>query len=409
MATCKLSIFNASYFPVLQGVKEFKSAHRASASSPSKKLHPVFTSSGLLITYIALKKLKKNNGQFNLWRYYIHRYWKLTPTFVIISGCIWLIEDLGSGPVWKENIDPLVKSCKKNWWTNVFYISNFLKVQDRCFPHCGFISCLMQFFFISPVIFLVLYRKPVIGKSFILTGILVSAMVLAIITPLLNQMPVLLASVADHSVQMEFLHLVITMPYTHLGTYCVGMATGYLIYTYNEKKLRMHPVLVVFGWIVAITCNMAIVFGLYQWNSNNSLPNKVTATVYAAFSRIGWSLGLAWLTIACLYGYGGIINSFLSWKGFTPLSRMTYVVYIIQPAWIGVFRSHLRSTLYYSNIFVTYIFIAYVTISYIMGFLVVLIYQTPFLNLEKLVLSRTTNEKQDSVEEEKHIGTQTSA
>ncbi|XP_076306234.1 nose resistant to fluoxetine protein 6-like isoform X3 [Tachypleus tridentatus] len=210
----------------------------------------------------------------------------------------------------------------------------------------------MQFFLISPVIFLPLYRKPVIGKSLLLSGILTSAIILAIITPLLNQMPVLLASVADHSVQMEFLHLVITMPYTHLGTYCIGMATGYLIYTYNEKKLRMNSVLVLFGWILAITCNMAIVFGLYEWNSNNSLPNKVAATFYAALSRIGWSLGLAWLTVVCLYGYGGIINSFLSWKGFIPLSRMTYVVYIIQPAWIGTFRSHLRSTLYYSNVFV---------------------------------------------------------
>ncbi|XP_022256139.1 nose resistant to fluoxetine protein 6-like [Limulus polyphemus] len=363
-------------------------------------LDSLFFTSGMLITYLALRRLKDNNGEFSLLRYYVHRYWKMTPTFLIISGGIWLLEDLGSGPVWKESLDPLIKSCKKNWWTNVLYIGNFYKVEDRCLPHCGLISCLMQFFLVSPVVFWSLYRKPVIGKILIATGILISVVTLAVITPLFNQMPVLLASVTDHSVQMEHLRLIITMPYTHLGTYCVGMATGYFIYVYREKKLRMHPIVALCGWSAAVACNLVIVFGLHQWNSGSSFPTKTTATVYAALCRLGWSLGLAWLTIACVYGYGGIINSFLSWKGFTPLSRLTYIVYIIQPAWIGIFQSHLRSPIYYSNIFITYIFIAYITISYTLGFLTALIYQTPFLNLEQLVLKTVSNKKKITVDED---------
>ncbi|XP_076313904.1 nose resistant to fluoxetine protein 6-like isoform X2 [Tachypleus tridentatus] len=363
-------------------------------------LDTLFFTSGILITYLALRRLKENNGQFSLLRYYVHRYWKLTPTFLIISGGIWLLEDLGSGPVWKESLDPLIKSCKKNWWTNVLYIGNFYKVEDRCLPHCGLISCLMQFFLVSPVVFLPLYRKPVIGKMLIITGILISVVTLAVITPLFNQMPVLLASITDHSIQMEHLRLIITMPYTHLGTYCVGMATGYFIYVYREKKLRVHPIVVLCGWSAAVACNLTIVFGLYQWNSGKSFPSKTTAAVYAALCRLGWSLGLSWLTIACVHGYGGIINSFLSWKGFSPLSRLTYIVYIIQPAWIGIFQSHLRSPIYYSNIFITYIFIAYVTISYTLGFLTALVYQTPFLNLEQLVLKAASNEKKITTNED---------
>ena len=53
------------------------------------------------------------------------------------------------------------------------------------------------------------------------------------------------------------------------------------------------------------------------------------ATLYGGFSRIAWSLCLSWVVLACVKGYGGPINSFLSWGLFTVLSRLTYFTYLI--------------------------------------------------------------------------------
>ena len=53
------------------------------------------------------------------------------------------------------------------------------------------------------------------------------------------------------------------------------------------------------------------------------------STVYAMFFRIGWSLALSWTTFACAKGYGGPINSLLSWGPFTVLGRLTFFSYLI--------------------------------------------------------------------------------
>lgn len=45
----------------------------------------------------------------------------------------------------------------------------------------------------------------------------------------------------------------------------------------------------------------------------------------------GWGVALAWVAIACCTGYGGLINSGLSYRGLLPLSRLTYCAYLIHP------------------------------------------------------------------------------
>lgn len=34
---------------------------------------------------------------------------------------------IGSGPIWKEVIDPKVTNCRNNWWLNLFLIQNLYK------------------------------------------------------------------------------------------------------------------------------------------------------------------------------------------------------------------------------------------------------------------------------------------
>lgn len=54
------------------------------------------------------------------------------------------------------------------------------------------------------------------------------------------------------------------------------------------------------------------------------------AVLWASFGRLAWSLVVSWVIYACINGYeGGIINGFLSWSLFAPLSRLTYTIYLI--------------------------------------------------------------------------------
>ncbi|XP_076360322.1 O-acyltransferase like protein-like [Tachypleus tridentatus] len=345
-----------------------------------------FFISGLLVTHRTLRKLGENQDHLNLLKFYIHRYWRLTPAFILISALIIIAPNFGSGPLWHDKLDSSAKVCRKNWWTNLLYISNFLKPEEICVSHGFYLACEMQFFLLSPVFIMTLYRKAIVGKLLLALGIFGSMITVGILTPLFNQMPTLLFSITEPNIQDEFARLIFFMPYTHFAPYCVGIATGYILFVYRHKKISIHPIVALLGWTVAFTCNLAVVFGVYAWN-RGYLPGLVTGALYACISRFVWTLGLSWVVVACMNGYGGTINSLLSWKFYVPLSRVSYLVFLIHPACIIFFFGHYRSTLYYSSCLVFYLFLAYTSVSYLGGFLCSLFYQTPFWSLERFIVT----------------------
>ena len=80
-------------------------------------------------------------------------------------------------------------------------------------------------------------------------------------------------------------------------------------------------------WLASVAAGLAVVIGVYpMWTDGYT---NFASTCYAMFMRVGWSLALAWTVFACTKGYGGIINSFLSWGFFTVLGRLTFLSYLI--------------------------------------------------------------------------------
>ena len=60
------------------------------------------------------------------------------------------------------------------------------------------------------------------------------------------------------------------------------------------------------GWIVAIGCCTAIVYGDYGTLSGKSDTDQHVIALYIALKRIVWSLSLGWIIYACASGYGGL-------------------------------------------------------------------------------------------------------
>jgi peptidoglycan/LPS O-acetylase OafA/YrhL len=52
---------------------------------------------------------------------------------------------------------------------------------------------------------------------------------------------------------------------------------------------------------------------------------------YFSITRVTYPLSIAWIIFACHFGYGGVINRFLSARGFIPLTRISYCAYLIHP------------------------------------------------------------------------------
>ena len=45
--------------------------------------------------------------------------------------------------------------------------------------------------------------------------------------------------------------------------------------------------------------------------------------------RLAWSLSISWMIFACVKGLGGPINTFLSWRAWAPLAKMSFCMYLI--------------------------------------------------------------------------------
>ena len=85
----------------------------------------LFNFSGLLGTYLTLKELKKRSGRINWFLFYFHRFWRITPLYMVVLA-IWatLMPYLGVGGGKDDFIEFSSDACQKYWWTNLLYISN---------------------------------------------------------------------------------------------------------------------------------------------------------------------------------------------------------------------------------------------------------------------------------------------
>lgn len=126
---------------------------------------------------------------------------------------------------------------------------------------------------------------------------------------------------------MEFANTNYTRPYTRAATYAMG---GLLAFIFHKtRKPKLHTALVVFLWIVAIVAG----YFAFQGKGFEVISGKRWSVgkryAFEILFRPVWGLCICWVLWACHFGYGGIINSFLSIKYFVPISKLGYGIYMI--------------------------------------------------------------------------------
>ena len=345
-----------------------------------------FFLSGALVAYLTLREMKRKGGRFPVITYYLHRYLRLTMVYAFLLFFWWaLTMYLGNGSHWLAGLGEhsiLQQNCEKYWWTNLLYINNFYPWQlaDECMGWTWYLANDMQFYVIAPLILIPLYYFFPIG---LLVGgvLLIGSFVAngAIAGTYRFSANVLLPS--PH--EMHESDDIYIKPYCRVAPYLVGLALGYVLF--KKFRISIHwfvDWLVYLGlWLVAAGCCFSTVYGLYSsWHGHNlSLAENVS---YYMFSRFVWSLGLALMVFACHYGYGWVINDFLSMKVWIPLSRLTYTAYLIHPIIMTVIFASLRDPFTYTDYTIAVYAVAMVVLSFGAAGVVATFVEFPLSNLE---------------------------
>ncbi|XP_041473096.1 nose resistant to fluoxetine protein 6-like isoform X1 [Lytechinus variegatus] len=341
-----------------------------------------FFLSGLLVTYMTLKRMVKTNGHIPWFCFYFQRYWRLTPAMAF-SMLIWMYIRplLGEGPKWAGQV--IDHGCSEGWWANLLYINNF--VHGRCISWVWYLANDFQFFVISPIFILLLYKKPRIGFGALIVTCVASVTTTAVLM-VINDFNARLNGMLDlNSNAGEFQQTIYVKPYCRIPPYLVGMAVGYLLHMNRDKRISMHPIMAVLGWIAASAIGMACVYGFYPSYHGNELSTADSAA-YMALSKFAWAVSVAWVVIACHHGYGGWVNSLLSWRFWIPLSRLSYSNYLLHPIILTIITFNFRSTYFYSNIMFAFGVSGIILLSYGAALFLWLVVETPFSNLAKSLM-----------------------
>jgi peptidoglycan/LPS O-acetylase OafA/YrhL len=106
-----------------------------------------------------------------------------------------------------------------------------------------------------------------------------------------------------------------------------------------------------------------------------------------------FSLNLFWPYSYLYNAHTGFVNRLLSWKGFLPLGRLTYCVYLIHFDFLIAFYAAMRKRFYY-NLFDQFIVcFGILVMSFTLAFVTSVTLEASFLNLEKLMFSSKPKSK----------------
>ena len=351
-----------------------------------------FVLSGLLLSYLTMKEMERHQGKFTFTSFYLHRLLRLSPAYYLVIVLYFkLLPHIGSGPFWLFKDD--VNNCEKHWWANILYINNFYPVSfiSFCYVVSWYMAVVMQFFIISPIFLLLLYHFWKIGFAIIAATMLTSIAIIGT-----------LAGIKDYNANYNQAtgysnySNIYEKPYCRINAYLIGMVLGFVLYKQWRVKCKLwiNVCFYCVTWIIAIGFCLIVVFGQYKTWNGHPFTNAENI-MYYMFSRTAFSTGIALMIYACHNGFGGIIDKFLSWSFWVPLSRLTFMTYLFHPIVIILMYRTLRFRFIYTDWLLIVMFAAAIMLSYSLSLLIAVTVEYPVANLEKAVYKFTGIKKRN--------------
>ncbi|KAH8247743.1 hypothetical protein KR038_009248 [Drosophila bunnanda] len=330
---------------------------------------------GMLVSLIALRSMDKTKGKLNVPLMYLHRLIRILPLLAIaILFYIRMMRIVSGGPMFKDGY-MATSTCESTWYWTLLFVNNYMK--EACPGHTWYLSVDMQLFVLSPILLIALYKwgKKAAAGIFVLI-VLLSGCLFA--TMMVNNYSMLIKSTSNAATRKLYL-----ATHTHAAPWLIGFLFGYFLYLNSGKKFRLSRVFVWAGWILCLAMIFTSIFALYP-DAKWSAPRLSTLaeSFYYTLTRVGWPLALCWVVFACMQGYGGLANSFLSSPLWQPLSRLSYSVYMWHMFIQEINVRSVRTNSYFSDYRVMLAFWSSFGLTLVLSYFMHLIIEAPFSGLD---------------------------
>ncbi|XP_043275242.1 nose resistant to fluoxetine protein 6-like isoform X2 [Venturia canescens] len=361
-------------------------------SNATLSVDTYFFLGGFLVAYLYYKprltnKNKKKRDEINygakakqFFSAVFSRFVRLTPAYMMMVG----IMEINASWYGKTSQFYMTERpqdvCVKYWWRNLLYINNLFGRKEMCLSWSWYLSNDMQFFMIGT--FLV-----ILSSMYFYTAVSILLFILVGSTALTGFSSYAHSYVPTMDQQYHMLDLLYDPPWTRIGPYIVGIITAYvLVRLKNKLVLGRKSVMVL--WLLGSSCNLLVLFGLWERQIS-----PISSALYVALSRAVWGVGLSWLLIACCTNRGGIINKILSFRGWIPLSRLTFSAYLLNPFIINSIYLHGETSIHVDMLLNGMIALGNLMATYVCSYVYSLMMETPYVLLMRLFSKPRTNHR----------------
>ncbi|CAH2100104.1 unnamed protein product [Euphydryas editha] len=320
-------------------------------------------------SYSKQEILKMTKSFFVLFFYRVVR---LTPAYAFVIGVTELAlrythDHTVFEPAMFDHIN-----CDRYWWRNLLYINNFFPQKDMCMVWSWYMANDTQFYVIGVILLLISVKHTKLAMGSLIL-VLVSSWATTIYVSVWHQYK------ARIQEPFEMFDPLYDKPWSRIGPYLVGMLVGWYLHK-TKCQVRIPYWLVMIGWPTSLVIIGTLIFGMV-----NGYFEVWPTAFYVSIGHTGWGIALAWITIACCCGYGGLVNSALSYRGLLPLSRLTYCAYLVHPTIMMYTSFLLDGPLHLQNSMVLTIYAGYAVMAFLASFAISLAFEAPAVRLLKII------------------------
>ncbi|CAF1490507.1 unnamed protein product [Rotaria sp. Silwood1] len=350
-----------------------------------------FVLSGFLTTIIFVREVTKAKLSFRLFiLYYVHRYIRLTPTFLlVILISINLTPFFGRGPIYPAETGFESDGCRhRGWWTDILYVGNLVYPNDMCLGISWYLHNDMQFHWIAPLALIpfVIGRKS-IGYFVAILYVLVGMGSILGILLYYRTMSLNLLVDATNLNGPSFFNKIYITPWCRISAYAIGLLTGFIVINVG-RSYHSNTYTKIFGTLLSIVVGLTCVFVMYLDYVLIAGLNRSELIAYQVLSRPFWALVIGWILFLCSTNQGGIVNTILSWPVWAPLARLNYSAYLIHLTVMLTTIYNQTIPIYNQPFMILNTYVSYLFFIYITAIVVVIFFENPFFVLEKYIFKR---------------------
>ncbi|XP_077487997.1 nose resistant to fluoxetine protein 6-like [Amblyomma americanum] len=316
----------------------------------------------------------------------VRRYIRVVVPVAFLLACMQLLPLAVQGPSTTRYYREIQTMIEKHWYHFLLQVFNFKhELHSIALVHIWYVSADFQLFLVSLAVLLIFrWSKFWCGAAFFVLSVL-SCVVSMLQVHKTDLPPFMVGMPENFSTTRDILNNYYVQPFYHAVCFFSGCITWLLKDSFNSRPFPKAATIIC--WILSIGCGLTCVFIKVPWYQARDPTGEAGKLCMAFFDRILWAICLSWITLACSTKRGGIMDSFLSWKGFEPLSKLAFTVYLVHMPLYDLMNHYARERTYFSHFSLVTQFFSVLLWSYFLGYLLSISCEAPLGHIDRFLFS----------------------